>query len=112
MNDTTDSAADTKPAADAAKPAANEWNGKILLRKPITANGEQMEELNLREPTAADIIDVGMPVTPDSRLDAPVIAMMISRLAAVPPSSVRSMHPTDFTNACYRLADFFVRDSR
>jgi hypothetical protein len=93
------------------------WDGKLMLRKKIIANGEDVMEIVFREPTAADIERVGNPVlvgmyenTPKIHFDAAIMTQMMSRLAAVPPSTIRAMHPKDWNNGAWLLANFFMPD--
>src|SRR5215471_7542433 len=79
------------------------WDGKLMLRKQVVANGEQVMEIKFREPTAGDIERVGNPVlvgmyenTPKIHFDSAIMTQMMARLAAVPPSTIRSMHPKDW----------------
>src|SRR5262245_9487254 len=68
---------------DKPAPAANSsasWNGKLALRKAVNAHGEKVSEITFREPTAADIEAVGMPVLPNMRLDTQAMTQMMSRL--------------------------------
>lgn len=88
----------------------------ITLRKPIIANGDEVNELTFREPTAADIEMVGNPVnldfmsgdTPKATFDTKSMTQMMSRLAAVPPSTIRQMHTRDWNTAAWSLASFFM----
>src|SRR3954469_25397256 len=88
----------------------------IKLRKVIIANGDEIKEITFREPTAADIERVGNPVnmdvltsdTPKILFDSRLMTQMMSVLAAVPPSSIRLMHPKDWNNAAWALANFFT----
>lgn len=88
----------------------------INLRKPVMANGEEVSELTFREPTAGDIEMVGNPVnldflsgeTPKATFDTKAMTQMMSRLAAVPPSTIRQMHPRDWNTAAWSLASFFM----
>ena len=88
----------------------------ITLRKPVTANGEEVNELTFREPTAGDIEMVGNPVvldffqgdTPKATFDTKSMTQMMSRLATVPPSTIRQMHPRDWNTAAWSLASFFM----
>ena len=89
----------------------------ISLRKSIIANGDEVTSLTFREPTAADIERVGNPVTIDPfvipykiTFDTKVMTQMMSVLATVPPSSIRLMHPKDWNNAAWLIADFFIPD--
>jgi len=93
------------------------WDGKLILRKQVVANGEPTLELKFREPTAGDIERIGNPVTvgmyennPKIHFDASVMTQMMSRLAGVPPSTIRAMHPKDWNNGAWLLANFFMPD--
>jgi hypothetical protein len=90
----------------------------VALRKAVhDGNGEQTKSLSFREPTAADIERCGLPVTINPLNDGPQIrfehremtAMMVA-LASVPPSSIRSMDPRDWTTIAWQLAPFFIPD--
>ncbi len=90
----------------------------IKLRKSIIANGDEVNELTFREPTAGDIERVGSnPVNIEqvgetSKLkvtfDAKAMSQMMSILAAVPPSSIKQMHPKDWNTAAWELTNFFM----
>jgi hypothetical protein len=93
------------------------WDGKLVLRKQVIANGEPVMEITFREPTAGDIERVGNPVlvgmyenTPKIHFDSAIMTQMMSRLAAVPPSTIRAMHPKDWNNGAWLLANFFMPD--
>lgn len=98
------------------QPASADGPLKIFLRKAIPANGEDVMELTFREPTGGDIDQVGNPVLLDLfsgetvkiSFDARIMTNMMSRLAAVPPSSIRKMHPKDWNTAAYSLVNFFT----
>lgn len=92
-------------------------NGKYrhTLTKKINVGGEEITELTLREPSTGDVIEAGNPCnfdpaasTPTVRFDEKKLAAMISRLAAIPPSSVAQMSPKDFSALGWILADFFL----
>lgn len=89
----------------------------IPLRKAVIAHGDEVKELKFREPTAADIEVCGTPVmidflasdTPKMTFETKAMFAMMSRLAAVPPSTIRSMHPKDWNGAAMALAyRFFI----
>lgn len=88
----------------------------INLRKPITANGDDVNSLTFREPTAADIERIGNPVnldffsgdTPKATFDTKIMTQMMSQLAMVPPSAIRMMHTRDWNTAAWSLAPFFM----
>lgn len=73
---------------------------KIALSKPIDAHGEQINKIDLAEPTNGDLIDLGDPFTvhADESIEFKndVIARYVSRLAKIPMSSVREMAIADF----------------
>lgn len=91
---------------------------KIALRKPIQANGEEVSELVFREPTGADIERCGNPVVLDVfssdtvkiTFDEKKMTAMMSRLAEVPPSSIRQMNTKDWNSAAWQLVHFFTPD--
>lgn len=111
--------AEKPPAADAPKVSVVEEPLVIKLRKPVIANGDEVNELTFREPTAGDIERCGNPVladflsseTPKISYDAKSMTTMMAALAAVPPSTIRQMHPKDWENGALMLAyRFFTPD--
>ena len=90
----------------------------IKLRNKIIANGDEVDQLTFREPTAADIERIGNPVnvdllsgdTPKITFDAKAMTQMMSTLAAVPPSTIRQMKTRDWNSAAWSLASFFIPD--
>lgn len=103
---------------DEEKPKVNGAASPIVvkLRKPVIANGDEVSELAFREPTGGDIERVGNPVnidiisadTPKITFEAKAMTQMMALLAAVPPSTVRQMHPKDWNSAAWALANFFT----
>jgi hypothetical protein len=89
---------------------------KFPLSKPIKAHGEEIETLELAEPGAKDVRDLGYPFSamPDARGDADIKlfpeigARYISRLAKIPMSSVDQMTPGDFMLLHTELCGFFM----
>ena len=83
----------------------------ITLKKPIQAHGEQVATLTFREPTCDDIMTCGYPLqmggdgtfTPI----AGAIAKYISRLANVPPNSVKHLSAPDFQACLTAILPFF-----
>jgi Phage tail assembly chaperone proteins, E, or 41 or 14 len=109
--------AEEKPAVNGVEVADNSL--LVPLRKPIMANGEQVSELRFREPTAADIERCGSPVhfdtfsgeMPKMTYEPKAMFAMMSTLAAVPPSTIRSMNTKDWEYAALMLAHrFFLPD--
>jgi hypothetical protein len=89
----------------------------IKLGKPVIAHGDEINELRFREPTAADIEACGSPVTidflnqsePKMIYETKAMFAMMSRLAAVPPSTIKSMRTKDWEYAALALAHrFFI----
>lgn len=90
----------------------------LRLRKNVIANGDEVSELKFREPTGGDIARTGNPVVldfskdpPGFNYDAKAMEAMMSTLAAVPPSTIRALHPKDWQNGAIMLAGFFVPDA-
>ena len=76
---------------------------EVELTKPITAHGEEIDILKMREPIVGDILEV------EKLKDAGEIAMiakMVERTAKIPASSVKNMAPVDLKNAWLVLAPF------
>jgi hypothetical protein len=85
------------------------------LSKPITAHGAEVTELELREPTGQEIIDIGFPyliVIGDDddqamRIQVKTVGKYISKLAAIPPSSVGMLSPNDISQLAGVVLGFF-----
>jgi len=97
--------------------AAPPWNGKLPLRKKVVANGEEVDELNFREPTGGDIERIGCPIVlsvfetqPKPIYDGAIMTLMMAHLATVPPSTIRQLDPRDWQNGAMMLFHFFVPD--
>jgi hypothetical protein len=111
---------ETKKEATAEQEAQakiNGFDGKLILRKPVTANGETVMEITFREPTGGDIERIGNPITvglyenqPKMHFEAQTMTLMMAHLAGVPPSTIRSLHPKDWENGAWKLANFFMPD--
>jgi hypothetical protein len=111
----------TKPEV-AAAPAPAEapkiiWPIKVPLRKPVQAHGDMLNEMTFREPSGADIEAAGFPLTFDFNTEPPTpslnekkMAAMMSRLAAVPPSTIKALDYKDWSTCAWSLAGFFMPD--
>lgn len=84
------------------------------LKRPIEAHGKTLTSLTLREPEGGDVMDLGAPMSIETsggtvkmRPDLGVVGAYISRLADIPPSSVRKLHPVDLSKAAGWLNGFF-----
>lgn len=89
----------------------------VKLRKAVPADGDEVMELTFREPTAADIDRIGVPVlidpfgdVPRYSFDSKLMTQMMSALAAVPPSTIKRMHTKDWINSAWLLLRFFTPD--
>lgn len=86
---------------------------EITLKNPIEVAGEQITSLQFKDPTVADIRKCGMPFTVDTNngsrvvFDAEVIARYVSRLCAVPPSTVDKLSIPDFLQCQAVVMGFF-----
>lgn len=87
----------------------------IPLSKPITAHGEEVDEISLRKPTTEECIELGdyKLIIPSSdgqsagvEVRKPVIARYVSRLAGIPMSSVKSLPYSDFLACEAVVVDF------
>lgn len=88
----------------------------ITLSKPITAHGEEIAEITLREPTSEDVMQIGLPtlLIPSSdgesvgvEVRTKVIGQYISRLGAIPMPSVKALTLADFTRCQGVVMGFF-----
>ncbi len=83
----------------------------MKLRKPIKAHGEEITEINFREVTGGDVIDLGQPMSmkADESMDfkMDVVAKYIVALAQIPMTSVREMHPSDLFDCAVEISSFF-----
>lgn len=82
----------------------------IKLARPITAHGVEVNELTLREPNAGDVMECGYPLAIDGSSVIPQaasISKMISRLAGIPPSSVKQLSMPDYNAAMGAVLGFF-----
>lgn len=84
----------------------------IKLEKPIKAHDEEIDALVLRKPTGKDVRELGLPYRIGSdesvNMNADIVAKYVSRLAAIPMSSVDMMTPVDMNAACWAVAGFFM----
>jgi hypothetical protein len=86
----------------------------VKLSKPITVAGEPVTELDLREPTVEDVTDIGYPFSmiptdngTEIKLDVKAVLKYASRLAGVPPSSLKTISLGDLSNLQTMVMGFF-----
>ncbi len=90
-------------------------NVTVKLSQPISAHGEEVSELILREPTTEDVINMGQPFLIIARdggesgieIRSNVIAKYVSGLAAIPMSSVKKLSMKDFSVCQTAVMGFF-----
>jgi hypothetical protein len=110
---------DIDAEGDEAPVAIDEMPEDLLshkLTKPIPAHGEDILVLRWREPTGLDIEKAGNPITlegvgldrPRLSFDEKKMAAMISRLAAIPPSSVQKLAARDWNAIAFKVFRFFM----
>ena len=83
---------------------------KIQLSKPIKRGDEEIAEIDLREPTAGDVMECGYPLTigdGEATPNADVVGALIAKLAGIPPSTVRQMALLDFQKCMGVVLSFF-----
>lgn len=89
---------------------------KVKLEKPIEVYGDEVSELELREPTPEDVINTGLPhlMIPSAdgeslgvEIRTKVIAAYIVRLAQIPKSSIKAMTLKDFQACTQVITGFF-----
>jgi len=97
---------DESPETIAARP-----RGEVPLSKPITAHGESLSVLTLREPGGKEIRTLGLPyrfgADGSTIIEAAVVARFISELAGIPLSAVDKLPPPDWQKAMSAVLDFF-----
>ena len=88
----------------------------VPLAKPITAHGEEVILLALRQPTPEDVMQLGSPtlLIPSAdgesvgiEIRAKVIGQYIMRLGSIPLSSVKAMAIGDFNRCQGVIMGFF-----
>lgn len=88
----------------------------VPLKKPIIAHGEEVSELTFRDPTPEDVMEIGTPqlLLPSAdgesvgiEIRAKVVGKYISRLGAIPLSSVKAMGLGDFMRCQGVVMGFF-----
>ena len=91
----------------------------IPLSAPVMAHGEEITCLVLRQPTTADLIELGQPMRllpgtgmEDAAVEVRmgVVAHYVARLASIPLSSVKSLSLGDFGRATQAVLGFFGED--
>ena len=106
-----------KPEPVAAAPAPVKERPKevvINLTTPVQAHGEMLKSITFRRPTGKDIMSIGdqYPIhidwaTGQVRPNPPAMGDMMSRLAAVPPSTIENMDAEDWSTCAHALMGFF-----
>ena len=119
MSDTSETSDTKKTAADDNVQSfvrADDGSVTLRLRKPVTANGDEVSELKFREPTGGDIERIGCPViidflssdVPKTTFDSKIMTQMMAHLAGVPPSAIKAMNPRDCNTGAWMLSPFFM----
>ena len=77
------------------------------LSEPIRVGGEEVTELTLRKPTVDMLQGTKLAVTGDGGLlvDADVVMKVFSKLADIPPSSVKQISGDDYM----RMVEVYTR---
>lgn len=87
---------------------------KVPLSKPITVGDAEIKELELREPGVEDVIELGYPylmIIGDGEtkmeMRPKVVVKYVSKLAAIPPSSIKKLTIADLSKLNGVVMDFF-----
>jgi hypothetical protein len=90
----------------------------VKLSKPITVAGEPVSELDLREATVEDVADIGYPFSmvpgdngTEIKLDVKAVLKYVSRLAGVPPSSLKTISLGDLSTLQTVVMGFFGEEA-
>lgn len=83
------------------------------LIKTIEGGGDTIKRIEFRLPTGNDIIEAGDPVEIDFRdgsirIVPAAMTEMMSRLAGIPPSAIKSMDARDWKGCAVELTGFFL----
>lgn len=79
------------------------------LTKPIeNINGGKISEITIKEPTAADVIDFGLPVTPDGQIDMKNAFNIMERRTGVQLPILKQMSAKDALNSISLLVEYFA----
>jgi hypothetical protein len=102
------------PEAPAEKPKVRLKQVVIKLENPVLAHGDMVSQLTFRRPTGADIMAMGegYPININWQTGAvtpnpPVMGDMMSRLAEVPPSTIKALDAEDWSTCAHALMRFF-----
>jgi hypothetical protein len=83
----------------------------VKLSKPIPVGDELVNELDLREPTVDDVVDIGFPyaITESGEIELrpKLIMKYASKLASVPPSAIKAISIADLNNLSIAVVGFF-----
>ncbi|CAG9172389.1 phage tail assembly protein [Cupriavidus respiraculi] len=90
----------------------------VTLSKAITAHGEERREIELREPSGEDLMEIGYPyivVQSDTggqgvELRPKVVARYVSKLAQIPMSSVKQIGLADLQKLQGIVMGFFGQE--
>lgn len=83
----------------------------VILTKPVTGHGQPLMELELNEPTAEDIMELGYPFLVHQggsiELRPKVVGQYVVRLAKVPMSTVKQLAIPDLQACTAEVMGFF-----
>jgi len=97
-----------------AAPAVDDKSITVALQTEVQAHGEIIKELKFRRPTGGDLMTLGdWPITIDYTTgrvspNPPIMGEIMSKLAGVPPSTIKQIDARDWTTCAHRLMGFFV----
>lgn len=86
----------------------------VELKIPVQAHGDTLKKITFRRPTGGDLMTLGgdYPINIDSmgypRPNPMAMGLMMSTLASVPPSTIKSMDAKDWVVCAYALVNFFL----
>lgn len=92
---------------------------KVKLKNAVKAHGEEVDELTFRPPTVEELMEVGLPhlIIPSAdghsvgvEVRQGVVGRYISKLAAIPMSSVKAMSLHDFSACTAVVMSFFGQE--
>ena len=99
------------PVEAPAPPALAKSGFTFKLTKKITAHGEEIDTLTIREPTGKDIVEHGNPIKLDLTMSERNMMSQMVNLCAVPPSTINQLSGNDWNTLAFEiLSRFFAPD--
>ena len=77
------------------------------LEKPIKYGDDELTELTIEEPNAGQIAELGYPFDMKSNIIPKVVLDYLTKLTALPPSTIKQLSARDFMQLSGVVVSFF-----